>query len=201
MTRTAPRDKKRPDLEALFRFASTQSGYFTSAQAMQFGFGPALCWHYVKRGRLMRRRRGLYRFHDFGPSPHEEVIAGFLAVGIGGAIVSHDSALALHGLLDPPAAVHVTIPRSLRRVAPPGVVLHTSVRLPTESEMTVREGIPVTSPARSIIDFASRSPSRRLLAAVVARALERDLTTTMHLLFSAQERSRNVSRSIQEALG
>lgn len=54
-------------------------------------------------------------------------MAGLLAVGIPGALVFHQSALALHGLLATPSKVHITIPRSLRRVGPPGVSLHTAV--------------------------------------------------------------------------
>ena len=80
-----------------------------------------------------------------------------MAVDVADALLSHESALALLDLSDNiPDAVHLLVPRrhrGLRR--PPGVVLHT--RPDSEEIATVwRDGLPLTAPARTLLDVADR---------------------------------------------
>ena len=51
-------------------------------------------------GRYERVRRGLYRLRHFPSSPYEHVMAAWLPLRDAGAVVSHESALELHGLSD-----------------------------------------------------------------------------------------------------
>src|SRR5205814_2244017 len=48
----------------LFDVASTQHGYFSTAQAIAVGFSRLLLSHHARTGRVERARRGLYRLHD-----------------------------------------------------------------------------------------------------------------------------------------
>src|SRR5438876_471935 len=121
-----------PNRQLLFDIASEQSGYFTTEQAAQCGYGRDMLTYHVKRGTFQRVYRGVYRFRDYPSSPVEHVVAGWLAVGKDVAVVSHASALELWDLSDVvPEAVHLTVPRDRRSLVnrpPPGVVVHTTTR-------------------------------------------------------------------------
>ncbi len=83
-------------------------------------------------------------------------IAAWLAAGPDTAAVSHESALELLDLSDVvPSSVHIAVPRSRRGYGPPpGVTLHTTTRALGPSDVTVRNGMRVTAPTRSIVDAA-----------------------------------------------
>jgi very-short-patch-repair endonuclease len=77
-------------------------------------------------------------------------MAAVLAGGAG-AVLSHRSAAALWGMRDSwRTAVEVTTPRLCRR---PGIHAH-RVALPAD-EVTTERGIPVTTPARTLLDLAA----------------------------------------------
>jgi predicted transcriptional regulator of viral defense system len=167
-------DKKvTPDIRGLEADAYQQSGYFSSEQAREHGVSRQLLNHHVKQGRFDRVRRGLYRVRGFPSSEHDDIREKWMAVGPQKAIVSHESALALLELSDNiPDQVHLLVPRrnrGLRR--PPRVVIHTR---PDDEEVgTVwRDGIPITTPARTLVDAAGDlQPEQAAMAAQQALAL------------------------------
>jgi predicted transcriptional regulator of viral defense system len=68
--------------------------------------------------------------------------------------LSHETALAVYGISDAnPAAIHVTVPKSarLRRESPTSVVVHHDDL--SSQAITMIEGLPVTSIARTITDL------------------------------------------------
>jgi len=83
-------------------------------------------------------------------------VAAWLAVGKETAVVSHESALALLDLSDViPKAVHLTVPRSRRHLPTiPGVKVHTTTRPLGAGDVVERDGVRVTSAARTILDAA-----------------------------------------------
>jgi hypothetical protein len=82
-----------------------------------------------------------------------------------GAVLSHRSAAALWGLLDDgPTATDVTT-ANRSRVGRPGIRLHRVRRL-DPADVTIQEGIPVTTVARTIIDLTDVVPPRRVARAV-----------------------------------
>ncbi len=172
-----------PDVTALNRVAYGQAGYFTVEQGRECGFSPQLLAHHVRSGRYERARRGLYRLRDFPRSAHDEVRERWMAVGADRAVVSHESALELHGLSDVlPSAVHLLVERHDRGVKPPpGVALHTT-RAIDPSEVVSREGIRVTDPVRSIIDAARAGTAPEQIEAAVREAIEQGLITRRTLL-------------------
>lgn len=89
-----------PDRSRLFDLASGQAGYFTTKQAAESGYSRALLAYHAKAGTFVRVRRGLYRLREYPPSPREHVLAAWLAVGKGNAVVSHESALDILELSD-----------------------------------------------------------------------------------------------------
>lgn len=170
-----------PDIRGLETDAYQQSGYFTSDQARARGVSRQLLNHHVKQGRFERVRRGLYRVRGFPSSQHDEIREKWMAIGPEKAVVSHESALTLLELSDNiPDDVHLLVPRrhrGLRR--PPGVVIHT--RLDDEQVATVwREGMPITTPARTLVDAADDlQPEQAAMAA--QQALNLGLLTRRQL--------------------
>jgi predicted transcriptional regulator of viral defense system len=187
----------------LYRMAESQAGYFTTKQALAAGMdGSTLRHHARPGGRYERDRRGLYRLRHFPSSSHEHVMAGWLPLRDAGAVVSHESALELHGLSDViPYAVHLSLPRSergQRRRA--GVRLHTLNRPPGKTEVRRVAGLPVTSPERSIVDVLEAGTQPDQIDLAVRQALERGLTTPRRLRAAASTRSARVRKFIERSL-
>jgi hypothetical protein len=123
----------------------------------------------VARGSIRKRlaARRLYRIHVGVYSiVHPRLLtrtgwfkAALLACGEG-AVLSHRSAAIWWGMLRGPARpVHVTAPTQRGRKQE-GIVLHRS--LLRDDEVTVHDGLPVTSPARTLIDLADLGRRRDL---------------------------------------
>src|SRR5215204_4399986 len=87
----------RIDQDGLYWIAESQAGYFTAEQAVGVGMDRSTLRHHARPGgRYERVRRGLYRLRHFPSSPHEHVVAAWLAVSNVPAVVSHETALDLY---------------------------------------------------------------------------------------------------------
>lgn len=184
-------DKQKPDLRGLEADAYQQNGFFNARQAREHAVSRQLLDHHVRKGRFERVRRGLYRIQGYPSVEHDEMREKWLAIGAAPAILSHESALALLDLSDNiPDAVHLLVPRRSRGLRqPPGVVIHT--RPDDEDVGTVwREGLPLTTPARTLVDVADvLQPEQAAMA--VAQALRRGLVTTGELEEEAKRRHKD----------
>ncbi|HET6201646.1 MAG TPA: type IV toxin-antitoxin system AbiEi family antitoxin domain-containing protein [Planctomycetota bacterium] len=194
--------RSRPDHRKLFEVASEQAGHFSAAQARRCGFSWALLAHHAAAGRFERVRTGLYRLRAYPRSAREEVLAAWLAAGKETAVVSHESALELLGLCDVvPSSIHLTVPRSRRyRSVPRGVTLHTTSLPLRSSDTVVRDGLRLTSPARSIADAAGRGLAPEQVALAAREALRRGLVVRSRLLAAARARGRRVARLVESAI-
>jgi predicted transcriptional regulator of viral defense system len=183
-------------LEAVYRVAAEQAGYFTSDQARSAGLSYRQLTYHTQRGRFERVALGLYRLVLFPPSSLEDLFAAVLLVGPM-SVVSHDSALALYELSDVlPAAIHLTVPRNTSR-RHQGVKLHRN-RLRAD-EITRYAGLPVTTPARTLADMAAVLDSEQALQAI-AQALDRGLATKEAIAEAGRRRGGRVQRLLEEAL-
>jgi predicted transcriptional regulator of viral defense system len=166
----------RPDWNRLFETAAAQEGLFTTGQAAAAGYSPQLLVHYVRTGKAIRARRGIYRLVHFPAGEHEELVAAWLWSEQAG-VVSHQSALALHGLSDAlPAQLHLTLPAAWRRRrfrVPPGFVLHHG-DVPTADRCWFGP-VPTTGARRSLTDCAKEGLSPELLRQAASQALRRGL--------------------------
>lgn len=140
--------------KALAQLAREQRGLFSVAQAAQFGVPRVQLCRAVSTGLLRRSRRGVYAMSGTPPSRWEPVLAAALVAGPG-AVISHSSAAAIHGLyaaelrgieLSRVDGAHV-------RLA--GVTVHRHTLLSSEDCLT-RHGVAITSPARTLVDVAPR---------------------------------------------
>jgi predicted transcriptional regulator of viral defense system len=191
----------RPDSEALFASASEQAGYFTAAQARAAGYSWPLLSYHAKHGRYVRVARGLYRLRDYPSSPREEFIAAWLRLAPDAAI-SHDSALELLDLSDIiPGSIHLTVPRARRRLArQPGVSTHTTTRPFDSADVFTREGLRMTTPARTIVDVAESGTAPEQVIQATRQAIGRGLTTPARIRAAARSRGHRVRDLIETAL-
>jgi predicted transcriptional regulator of viral defense system len=144
--------------DELVTLAEEHDGLFTSEQARDSGFTDSVLSRLAQRGRIERTARGVYRI-PYVPinrfSQYREAVLWAQAHrGPQMVALSHETALAVYGISDAnPSAIHVTVPKSarLRRESPKSVVVHHDDL--SSQEITVIEGLPVTSIARTITDL------------------------------------------------
>lgn len=165
-----------PDWDRLFELAAGQSGYFTTQQAAAAGYSTHLLRKHIHAGRVTRSQRSIYRLVHFPVGEHEELVTAWLWSEQAG-VVSHQTALALHGLSDVlPAHVHLTLPgawRSRRLRVPPDVVLHHGDLAEDDREWF--GSVPITTPCRTLRDCATEGLSPELLRQAAQQALRRGL--------------------------
>jgi very-short-patch-repair endonuclease len=140
-----------PDM-ALAEIASRQHGVITLEQLFGVGLDKSAITRRVQAGRLHRVHRGVYAFGNPNLSREGHWLAAVLACGEG-AVLSHQSAAALHNLSRPsPCLVHVTVPGRNGRSRRKGIVIHRSTTL-APADTTTQRGIPATTVARTLRDL------------------------------------------------
>lgn len=177
-----PPEGKRPCWDRLYETAAGQSGYVTTRQAAEAGYSTHLLRKHILAGRVTRPQRGIYRLVHFPVGEHEELVTAWLWSDQAG-VISHQTALSLHGLSDVlPAQVHLTLPAAWRRRrfrVPAGVVLHHADVVPEERSWF--GPVPATSAGRTLSDCASSGLSPELLRQAAQQALRRGLVTRREL--------------------
>jgi predicted transcriptional regulator of viral defense system len=165
--------------------AAGQWGLFTTSQARREDVSAQTLARLTDAGHLERVRHGVYRITGSPPSPWARLQAAWLALQPALSVaerlrlsdvevVSHRSATQLHRLGDLDAdRLEFTTPVR-RQTRDRDVRLHRGT-IPPE-DRTVVDGLPVTTPLRTIIDLAAAQVDGEHLAAVV-----RDTVTTLHL--------------------
>lgn len=153
-----------PELATL---ATRQHGVVSARQLLRLGFSRRLLVAEADRGRLLPLHQGVYAVGHRRLSWHSRCWAGVLGAeanevdeAVWPAVASHGSAAYLWGLYRyAPERIDVTAP--IRRRAKREFAVHFSSILAPE-DRGEREGIPVTSVARTLLDLAIRSKPRQL---------------------------------------
>ena len=165
----------RSRFDELVALAEEQDGLLTTDQARQAGFTNSVLARLVQRGRIERTARGVYRVPYIPPgrfSQHREAVLWAKANrGPGDVALSHATALVVYGISDAnPQLIHLTVPRSarLRRQKPKGVVVHRQDLSP--EEITVEEGIPLTTISRTVADLLRSSGRIDLVRQAISHA-------------------------------
>lgn len=184
-------------LTRLFDVAEAQAGYFTTAQAAAVSVDRRRLAYHATAGRLQRIRHGIYRLVQFPHSRYEDLFIAWLTAGPN-AVISHESALLLYDLSDVlPETIHVTVPRSASRRRS-GLRIHTN-GIDVE-DITQREGLPVTTVPRTIVDVALAGLSDELVLQATREALQAGLATPEQLLAKAEQRSPRLDRLLRTTL-
>lgn len=139
--------------------ASAQHLVCSLAQLLDLGFSAEGVRSRTRRSRLFRVHHSVY---SLVPPDHLTVkgrwMAAVLACG-SGAVLSHRSAAALHQIRRTERAkIEVTVPRRSVR-AHEGLQVHRSITL-AEADVTLVDGIPCTTVARTLVDLAAVLPRR-----------------------------------------
>lgn len=159
---------------AIATLAGAQHGVVTTAQLAAAGIGRRGVAHRVAHGRLTPVLRGVYRV---GPvaAPYGREMAAVLATE---GVLGHHTAAAIWGFRPPhDGDIHIVISGRTAR-SRSGLQIHRSRSL----DAAVHNGLPLTTPARTLHDLAPLLPQRELDRAVeetVIRGLARleELTT------------------------
>lgn len=195
-----------PDHRALFQVAADQGGYFTSAQAHEVGFSTRLIAHHVDTGRFIALRpwSGVYRLRDFPEEAHDLEWATLVTLGPD-AVLSHETALRLHDLSDVvPQLVHVWVPYErrprMRRSVPRGVRIHVTRARLQPTDVTLVNGLRVTTPLRTLIDAATGGTHPEQVALAITQALDRGWVTRTEVERAARTRGPKVTERIRALL-
>jgi hypothetical protein len=146
--------------------AKAQSGLFLRSQAIAAGYTRRAIDQSLRTGRWQLVERGIYAAADDLAAMRAAPLGDYLVtcaarrLRIGGtSAISHESAALLHGialldLCDGPPRLTVSHPSSTTRGQLPGRFL---AALPP-GHVTTIEGVPITTPARTVVDLARTMP-------------------------------------------
>jgi len=150
------------------RLAARQHGVVSVGQLIAAGLTYEAIRRRVQAGRLHRIFRGVYAVGHRNLTHQGWWMAAVLACGEG-AFLSHGSAAMHWRMLNATKGpVDVTVATGAGRRRRRGIRTHRSTRL-TPKAVTIRQGIPTTTPARTIADLR-RVLSRAELEAAIAQA-------------------------------
>lgn len=150
-------------LDHLTAAAVPQHGVLSRDEVMACGAAADDIARLVRSRRLLVVYRGVYRVAGVGAGPWADAMAAVLAAAgsarlDGPVIASHWTAAALWQVgADCAPAAHVIGPRQVRAAQ---LVVHRVALDPCER--TVLRGIPVTTPARTVLDLAAVATTREL---------------------------------------
>lgn len=155
------------------RVATVQRGAVTWTQLTHAGVDPSAIRRRAKNGSLHRVHPGVYMVGHLALAPLAAETAALLACG-DASLITHWSSLSMMRLIEhPPDLVHVTVVG--RRCRPKrGIWLHTVSEL-DPWDIRYHEGIPLTSPARTLIDIAATASAGVLERAVSEARATRQL--------------------------
>src|SRR3954454_1390374 len=147
--------------QRLAALAARQHGVVAARQLVALGLAERTIFDHVRKGRLHRLHRGVYAVGHTVLTGHGRWMAAVLAAGPGAAL-SHASAAALWDLRGSYARiVDVSVTGRAGRTKRPGLRVHRPRSL-RSNEVTKKDGIPVTTAARTILDLAATLQRHRL---------------------------------------
>jgi len=174
----------KPDYDQLYNIAESQGGYFAASQARKLGFTWDRLSKNVKNGRFARVAHGVYRLVNFPGSPFEDLFIAWLRTGPN-SVISHESALSVYDLSDVlPNEIHIIVPRS-SSVRRKGIRQHTNQL--EDSEITTREGLPITAVARTLADVSATGLAKEQVKLAINEGISNGMVT-MEMLWAQTEK-------------
>jgi hypothetical protein len=179
-------------LVAVQAIASRQHGVISGEQMVEAGASRKWVSRRMATGVLIRVSPAVYRFGGVRPSFDNKAMAAVLSAR-GPGLISHRSAAYLHGIGQTgviPGFVDLTVPRHRRPRSRPGLDVHESTAFDL-AEPTIRNLIPVTGVARTILDCCAvvDDPIRLLDDAVRLQLTTWDDLWACYLAHKAQGRA------------
>lgn len=150
------------DDDAIAELARRQHGVAGRPQLLSLGIGEDSVDYRLALGRLRFLYPGVYAVGHEALAPAGHALAAVMAVWPAAA-ASQWAATAIHGLTQwTRGAIHVSAEQSRR--PRPGLVIHRAV-LPA-SDLTIVDGVPATTVARTLLDMSAVTDARRLRSMV-----------------------------------
>jgi hypothetical protein len=183
---------------------NAQGGIIDRSQARQAGFSDRQIWHRLRSGRWQRVHEGVYATFT-GALPREARLWAALRRAGEGAMLSHETAAEVHGLIDRPAGrtIHVTVPphrRPVQNGSIRGVVIHRSGQ--SRPQLPITWKLPRSRIEDTVLDLIDAAPTFQVAYGWIARAVSRQFTTTAMLRVALAARRRARYRSqLAVALG
>jgi very-short-patch-repair endonuclease len=141
------------------RIARSQQGIVSASQLAAAGFGPNAIARRVAGGWLVRRHAGVYQLGVHG-GPFGDEMAAFMACGPG-SVLGHWASMAVFEVRGRDGRpVDVLVPRDFAGQLD-GVRRHVT-RWLAPGDVVERHGMPVTVPARTLLDLAATISQREL---------------------------------------
>jgi very-short-patch-repair endonuclease len=162
----------------ILALAGRQHGVVTRARLLRAGIGPDVIDRRITSGLLFVLHRGVYRV---GPvaAPRSREMAAALAYGASARVCLRSAASLWSCLPERAADTPVDIIAAGRRPSRPGIRVHRDPGLRPD-EVTTLDGIPTTTPARTLYDLAAVATHDELESAL-AEAFARALVTRADL--------------------
>jgi predicted transcriptional regulator of viral defense system len=169
-------------LELLGEYTAEQWGMVTARQARLLGVDGVTVHRLKEAGFLEPVRRGVYAVTSAGASLVRDEQAVWLSLrpdvaswtrpklDPDGAVISHRSAARIYGIGElVNDRVELTVPRR-RTIRDSTVLIHQAML--TDAEVTVVDGLPVTTPLRTICDLLDQHTDASHIATVIRQAVE-----------------------------
>jgi hypothetical protein len=182
--------------EGIASIAERQHGVVARRQIAALGVGPRAIDHRLRCGRLHSVHRGVYSVGHRVISRDGRWMAAVLAFG-SCAVLSHRSAAALWGMR-PTARRRVEVTAPGAQHSRSAIEVH-DARLAAD-EVTVRRGIPVTTPPRTLLDLAAVLDARHLERVLNEAEVLRLTDPTSLGDLVERHRGRRGARTIRELL-
>jgi very-short-patch-repair endonuclease len=148
-----------PSDAAVAQLARRQIGVVTAAQLRACGLSRAAIAARAKDGRLQRLHRGVYAVAHRSLPPEAFWLAAVLACGPQAALSHRSAATAWELRHDGSRSFDVTSPRAGGK-AKSGITAHRSNL--DRADVTTHRGVPITTPARTLLDLAEVVPRAQL---------------------------------------
>jgi hypothetical protein len=170
-----------------------QQGVVGRRQAFKSGVSRYTVRRRLRAGKWQRMHRGVYQTFTGEPKREAELWAAVCRAGTG-AMLSHETAAELHGLIDDAGAViHITVPsrrRPAQRKKIQGVVIHRSDQ--SQAQTLPAWKLPRTRIEDTVLDLVAAAHTFDDAYAWISRAVTRRLTTpgAIRKALSARKRIR-----------
>ncbi len=178
-----------------------QCGVVTRAQALAYGLTDKLIESRLRSRRWQRLHTGIYATFSGPPQRLSRLWAALLRAG-SGAVLSHESAAELVGLVEMPASdapIHVTVPGHRTPARITGVVVHRSSRVDKARHPSRLP--PQTRVEDTVIDLTQTARMFEKAMGWLARAVNARLTTPDRLANAIHHRPKvRWRRQLGEAL-
>jgi hypothetical protein len=174
---SSPKRQAPPD-RRIAGLAARRHNVVTIGELRGVGLDDGEIKYRLRVGRLHQQHRGVYSVGTSSLTLHGRFLAAVLALGKG-AVLSHRSAAALWGLRrlrGSEEEVDVSVARALKKR--PGIRPRFMQSL-DPADVTARDGIPVTTVARTLLDLADDVPLRQVRRATNEALVQRRITVPL----------------------